>query len=219
MSKSIPHYPATTDREVVDAIWAGKVRSKYTTDQLAAAADDIDAGMSPAKAAAAHGLTYSPTWQYWALRSALAAGTVYDLTDVTPARVAQLAAQLRAEDLSWGEIGVAMAMSESSARRAYETATNVQAAGTRTGQGGRYLADDERLYSGKSTDGDRRTVGPRLTLGEDIAAKAAMIEAAEGVELGALTVDSLRALADAVGVDVPSKVRKAELIELIESAS
>jgi hypothetical protein len=49
--------------------------------------------------------------------------------------------------LSWGQIAVAANVPETAVRRAF-TATGIDSAGTRKGRGGRWLADEPRMYLG-----------------------------------------------------------------------
>jgi hypothetical protein len=69
-----------------------------------------------------------------------------------------MVAKLRAEGESWGLISVRFQEPESRTRKAFTEGTGLDSKGLRIGQGGRYVMDDHRFYTG----GDRATLGKEL---------------------------------------------------------
>lgn len=71
---------------------------------------------------------------------------------------AAMVAKLRAEGESWGLISVRFQEPESRTRKCFTEGTGLDSKGLRIGQGGRYVMDDPRFYTGS----DRAKLGKEL---------------------------------------------------------
>lgn len=181
------------------------IASKYSFEDLDSAADQIDAGTPISKVLEATGMSYSPVWRYATWRRFAKNDQLAILpTETTDAAKAVSAA--RAQDLSWGEIGVKFSIPESRARKLYSLATNIDSVGTRTGKGGRFWGQKDydaesrdmasKLYTGTSLVGDDASAhGPQVTVGTTF-----------GQALSAMDPDQAKDL---------RKMKKAELAELV----
>lgn len=155
--------------------------SKIALAMLVQRADLIDGGLSIKEATAEYGdpkdedyrpkLSYSPVWNFSAWRTAQLDGSAIDCSSMSEKQFSVKVRSLReASGLSWGTIMVLTNRTEGQVRRAYTERTNVQSEGTRIGQGGRFLGDEEELYTGTSPSGEQYSAtGPRLEVGETTA--------------------------------------------------
>lgn len=74
---------------------------------------------------------------------------------------AAIIARLRLAQESWGLISVRFKEPESRTRKHFAEAGGIESAGMRIGKGGRFLADDDRFYTGS----DRAKLGTELQKG------------------------------------------------------
>lgn len=138
-----------------------------TQEILAAAAAELEAGntikevLSRPRNEAGDTLTYSQFWLYVA-REKVAGGPLDFAGEVTGDKIVER----RNQGFSWGEIAVQANLPESRIRKLFADATGVKSQGLRTGQGGRFLRDDQVFYTG----GDRRVTGTAIPVEKSVAA-------------------------------------------------
>jgi hypothetical protein len=200
------------------------IASKYSFEQLGEAADALDKGVSMKEVLAATGMSYSPVWRFWTWRKFAIAGDLESLP-VDEMAAAKRVAELRAQDLSWGEIGVKVSVPESRARRLFEVATGVQAVGTRTEKGGRFwgqLDHDEEsrrkaeaLYRGQGNRGERSGHGPSVDIGTSFGQALKELDPDDRKVFEAMTKKELGKLLKDSGIAYDSKATKATLIGMI----
>lgn len=105
-------------------------------------------------------LTYSQFWLY--VNRFKVAGTDLDFAgEVTGDKIVER----RNDGYSWGEIAIQANVPESRVRKLFAEATGVRSEGLRTGQGGRFLRDDQVFYTG----GDRRVAGTAIPVEKPVA--------------------------------------------------
>lgn len=116
----------------------------------------------PATSAKAERLSYSQFWLY-AARQDL--DPKLDLAKTPAEKLPAAVVERRNAGYSWGEIAVQANLPESRIRKLYETETDKRSKGQRTGQGGRFLANEQLFY-----DGDRKVSGTVIPVEKPISA-------------------------------------------------
>lgn len=181
-----------------------------TTEMFATALEMRRNGEGWKAILAATGLNYSQAWLHCATEERREQGLLVE-GEVTEAVVADL----RAQNLSWGEIAVRCQMPESRVRKLYTEQTGFKSQGLRIGKGGRYYYGERGtpLY----TEGLKPT-GTAIPKGAHI---AEAYEAADQQKLIHRPVAELVAKAEALGINPKSGKKnktKAQLVKAIYTA-
>ncbi len=186
------------------------MKTKYTTADLEAAHEAIAGGESIKSVLKRTGMSYSPVWCFhtWTTNGEL--NRRVDLAGVTEAKADAIIAKLRSEKRSWGEIACIVTRTESQCRRSYERVANVQAVGTRIGQGGRWWSDEEALYRGEGPEGNRANNGPMVTPGTRVTSALSTLAEQDARDLKSMKVAELRVL---LGKPEGDKTPKAKLLK------